>query len=68
MAKETKNKNSVPQGKKKMTKTNNKKKETSKKSKSNKQNLPVEKKTTLPYGNDFIKQVAEMASEYNRKY
>ena len=31
MAKETKNKNSVPQGKKKMTKTNNKKKETSKK-------------------------------------
>lgn len=29
---------------------------------------PVEQKTTLPYGNDFIKQVAEMASEYNRKY
>lgn len=45
MAKETKNKNSVPQGKKKMTKTNTKKKETSKKGKSNKQNLPVEKKT-----------------------
>ena len=29
---------------------------------------PVEQKTSLPYGNDFIKQVAEMASEYNRKY
>ena len=29
---------------------------------------PVEQKASLPYGNDFIKQVAEMASEYNRKY
>ena len=29
---------------------------------------PVERQTSLPYGNDFIKQVAEMASEYNRKY
>jgi hypothetical protein len=29
---------------------------------------PVEQKTSLPYGNEFIKQVAEMASEYNRKY
>lgn len=29
---------------------------------------PVEQKASLPYSNDFIKQVAEMASEYNRKY
>lgn len=28
----------------------------------------VVESTTLPYGNEFIKQIAEMASEYNSKY
>ncbi len=46
MAKELKNKNSAPQSKKKQPKTNGKKKETAKKSKSAKQNLPVEKKAS----------------------
>lgn len=28
---------------------------------------PVDKETTLPYSNEYIKQIADMASEYNKK-